>query len=305
MGQGARAICYSREFANKILGMAVGNYWDMHLLDVLSNEATANYNRDPRHYNKFLACVVDPSIFEHIPSFEKRFRGSGRLESSAVNAAEETSYYITLALTHEWGAVNRLQTIALVGAIAGMYRVGLYICWKVSKACPGKFNATNCFDSSSEAYASIPFIRVFDDPNSSDWRAACNNQHWCLGHFESQCQVAMGLKYLWSQLEEKAAKEHDTYMVKTLLPALKDKFTEDFAWGLINIQDAVYKKAYDYIVDCKSMTDMKQVAVHIRRGDHRYMNCDVHVEKQSDNAMNILSQWNQADMDVEVIGFKC
>ena len=104
-----RAMCYNREFAYKIIGMAVDNYWDMHLLDVLSHWGTIEYERNPKNYKKFLACVVDPSIFEHIPSFEKRFRGSGRLESSAVNAAEETSYYITLALTHEWGAVNRLR----------------------------------------------------------------------------------------------------------------------------------------------------------------------------------------------------
>ena len=305
VGQGARAICYNKDFAQEIIGKVVNNYYDLHLLDVLSHRANVQYGVDGKNYKKFLACVVDPPMFEHIPSFEKRFRGSGRLESSAINAAEETSYYITLALTHEWGCINRLQTIALVGAIAGMYRVGLYICWKVSKACPGKFNATSVFDASSEAYASIPFIRVFDDPSSSDWRAACNNQHWCLGHFESQCQVDMGLEYLWSELQAKASREHDTYMTNTLLPAMQDKLTSDFCWGLINVNDALYKRAFEYIADIRTTSDKRQVAFHVRRGDHKYMNCVTHVEKQADNYLQIQKQWEKGDMDVEALGFKC
>ena len=300
VGQGARAIVYERSFAEKVVGEKVGNFWDMHLLDLLSRESNEEWGASSRKYHKYKAVVVDPPIFAHVPSFDKRFRGSGRLEGKAVNEAEETSYYITLSLNHEWGLVNRLQTICLVGAIAGLYRVGLYILWEPKKACPGKFSDTNCFDTSSEAYQSIPFVKLFDDPKNSDWKAARNNQHWCICHVESQCQVEMGLDFLWARAEEKATKDGDAHFLKAILPQLKARIDSDFCWQLVNVNDDIYKKAYDYMEESRTGGG-NQIGVHCRRGDHKYMNCDAHVDEQKQGAFEIQCQWEDGDGELQEI----
>ena len=302
VGQGARAIAYDRTFLQQVLDLKVSSYWDMHLLEILTKQSNEEWQKNPKNHQPFKATVCDPPIFEHVPKFEERFRGSERLKAGAVNQAEETSYYITLALTHEWGLINRLQTMALVGAIAGLYRVGLYVCWEPKKACNSTFAETNCLDMSSEVFLSIPFIKIYNDPKGSDWRAAVNNQHWHLAHFESQCQVDMGLEFLWENLATLAERTGEYYMLKTLLPSLREKITEDYCWQLINITDAVYKKAFDYVEASRS-GGLKQVAIHCRRGDHKYMNCDVHKEKQAPDAFDIEVQWENGDNMMQDFSF--
>ena len=43
----------------------------------------------------FVCWTSDPPMFTHVQVFTERFRGSGRLQATAVNPAEETSYYVT------------------------------------------------------------------------------------------------------------------------------------------------------------------------------------------------------------------
>ena len=294
VGQGARAIAYTRAFVDEILEVKVGNYWDMHLLDLLSKQSNDEWKKHQKWHCPLKATVCDPPVFEHIPSFDKRFRGSGRLEAAAVSPAEETSYYMTVSLNHEWGLVNRLQTLALLTGIGGLYRIGLYVLWEPKKACWSTFAETNVLDESSEVFEAVPFIKIYDDPKDQNWKAAKNNQHWHVAHFESQCQVEMGIQYFFEILEAQARKERDTYLLEATLPNLRRKLTPDYCWQLINVTDLIYKKAYDYVRGGDDAT-AKQVAIHCRRGDHKYMNCDAHLEKQSPEAFAIQCQWEEGD----------
>ena len=93
VGQGARALAYSRDFAMHILSSKVNHFYDMWLLEELSIERRSyeKAHRDGRKYNTIYLCC-EPPVFEHVPAFDKRFRGSGRLASMAPNKATEDSY---------------------------------------------------------------------------------------------------------------------------------------------------------------------------------------------------------------------
>ena len=117
VGQGARAQAYTNGFVKQLLEEKMNNYWDLHVMRTLDIEQNDQSTGNDWSYDKNKIVVADPPVFTHVPSFEKRFRGSGRLESLAVNPAEEISYYITLDFDHQWGLVNRLQTISVMGAI--------------------------------------------------------------------------------------------------------------------------------------------------------------------------------------------
>ncbi len=41
-----------------------------------------------------MACYSDPPMYQHVPKFSTRLRGSGRLESMTESSAEEFSHYI-------------------------------------------------------------------------------------------------------------------------------------------------------------------------------------------------------------------
>ena len=87
IGQGGRALAFNSTFVEELLQTKVNNYYDMWLLNELS------FNRREWNAQKFppasLATVCIPSIFEHTPDMDRRFRGSGRLSAIASNAAEE------------------------------------------------------------------------------------------------------------------------------------------------------------------------------------------------------------------------
>ena len=295
VGQGARAICYSKKFVMEILKAKIGNFWDLHLLDLLSHEANQNWKT--KYQQDWLALAGDPPMFHHVPDFDKRFRGSGRMENAAVNAAEETSYYLTLSLTKEWGLCNRWQTICIISGICTVYRCGLYVLWKQNKACPSHFYELFDLDVASQVYQSMPFIKIFEEP-TADWKAAQHNQHWCLANIEAQCDIQMGLNWFWKCAEESAQKNQNHYYLDTLIPSLKTRITEQFCWDLLVPKDDVYKAAHEYCQQ-KGLGTCTQVAIHCRRGDHRYMNCEAKLENQEDNAHEVFAQWEQADADFQ------
>ena len=72
---------------------------------------------------------------------------------------------------------------------------------------------------------------------------------------------------------------------------------------LINVTDSVYKKAFDY-VEVSRTSGGSQVAVHCRRGDHKYMNCGVHVEENRAKAFEIQMQWEEGDSKLQEINLR-
>ena len=111
VGQAGRALAFSAPFARRLLESKVGNVWDLHVLDVLSQVKS---DWEEKHMDTSgMAGIVTPPIFTHVPLFVDRLRGSGRLHSQVVNEAEATSYYICLNLGGQWGLSNRCQTLIL------------------------------------------------------------------------------------------------------------------------------------------------------------------------------------------------
>ena len=93
VGQGARALAYSRDFAMHILSTKVNHVYDMWILEELTkvrNEFEQKHWSGQLYNAIYLCC--EPPVFEHVPTFDKRFRGSGRLASMAPNKATEDSY---------------------------------------------------------------------------------------------------------------------------------------------------------------------------------------------------------------------
>ena len=192
-------------------------------------------NWEKHHSSNWNLCYLlcEPPVFEHVPAFDKRFRGSGRLASMAPNTATEDSYYITLSLTQEWGLSNRMNTILTMSYICSLTRFGLYICWEPCKACPGRLGDVFDINSDHPLFNKVPFVQVFDDANNGNWKAAKNNQHWCKANFESQCSIRQGLTYFLTSLKTTALQNNDKYMLNTLLPQYKEELVFDklnFSW---------------------------------------------------------------------------
>jgi hypothetical protein len=197
IGQGGRALAFNSTFVEELLQKKVNNYYDMWLLNELS------LKRREWNAKKFppatLATVCIPSIFDHIPDMDKRFRGSGRLSAIASNAAEEDAYYICLDLSGNWGLCNRLQTIVLMLQFCSWHRLGIYILWTKNEACPGLFAELFDIDYQAPPLNSVPFIKVFDNASNSSWKASIQNKNWSLGYMNAQSNVQDGLKTIMEQ----------------------------------------------------------------------------------------------------------
>ena len=200
VGQGGRALAFNSTWVQELVQKKVGHYYDVWLINELSlkRREWKSQNYSPTT----LATVCIPSIFEHTPDMDKRFRGSGRLSAIASNAAEENAYYICLDMSGNWGLCNRLQTVVLMLQFCSWHRLGLYILWIKNEACPGLFEELFEFDFQCSALKSVPFIKVFDNPANSSWKASMANKTWCLGYMYAQSNVQDGLKVI-----------HDQYML--------------------------------------------------------------------------------------------
>jgi hypothetical protein len=191
------ALAFNSTFVEELLQKKVNNYYDMWLLNELS------FKRREWNAKKFppasLATVCIPSIFEHIPDMDKRFRGSGRLSAIASNAAEEDAYYICLDLSGNWGLCNRLQTIVLMLQFCSWHRLGIYILWTKNEACPGLFDELFDIDFQAPSLNSVPFIKVFDNASNSSWKASVQNKNWSVGYMSAQSNVQDGLKTIMEQ----------------------------------------------------------------------------------------------------------
>ena len=162
IGQGARATCYQKDLSMQLLKEKVTNFWDMHVIRMLSEAAQAatQTSKGPFAPWEEIAVFCDPAVFQHIPDMGDPFRGISKLKSQAVNDAEETRYYITVSFDKKSGLANRLQTMGLCGDMCSIFRIGMYILWVPNETCDRQFYDTTCFDEGSEIFNQIPFIKV-------------------------------------------------------------------------------------------------------------------------------------------------
>jgi hypothetical protein len=233
-----------------------------------------------------LATVCIPSIFDHTPDMDKRFRGSGRLSAIASNAAEEDAYYICLDLSGNWGLCNRLQTIVLMLQFCSWHRLGIYILWTKNEACPGLFDELFDIDFQSPSLNSVPFIKVFDNAANSSWKASIQNKSWSLGYMSAQCNVQDSLKTIMEQyniLKKKKNTRCDK-MIDQLLPRIEKCDGADM-WQAIELKQSLMDLAKEHMQICATMNPSglldHHIAIHVRRGDYKYFNCDLHLASPS------------------------
>ena len=63
IGQGWRAICYRRQFAEHVIAERIDHWIDIHILNLLTQLRNKNWSNKRDTPN--LACFCDPSLFEH------------------------------------------------------------------------------------------------------------------------------------------------------------------------------------------------------------------------------------------------
>ncbi len=305
IGQGARAIAYRRSFAEQVLEEPVGTFWDMHLLQLITKKRTDAWWARPD--KPFLACYCDPPIFTHVPKFSTRLRGSGRLESMTESSAEEFSHYITIDLNHQWGVCNRIQTLALLCGFASLHNLGVYCLWpENSDVCKGSFSECFGIDTSSPVYDGLAFLRFYTNPRDSNWLAALSAPQWNVGKFSSQCQVEMGIEAFFQHLDRTARADRDITYLHTVAPRWKQQLTEAYCWQLVYVHTDIMQAAAEYMDPSGTgalAENYHHVAFHVRRGDHKYLNCDKVIQQHSGKSKRekteIERQWQRADEEVE------
>ena len=274
IGQGARAIVYSSNFATHILGTKVQQYWDLHLIGQLSHLKKSWHSQG--FNTKALALVSTPTIFTHVPTMADRFRGSGRLHSLRINDAEPDSKYICLDLSKNYGLANRMQTIVLWCMVCTVTELGLIVLWEKSTACNCNFDDFFFHNIGEPPSAAMPFLRIIDNAKNHMWAASMKNPLHCVAHFHSQCQVEDGYNYMLNEWK-KHCQKHDTAVtrhVKNVLEDLQAWFKGNIMefWKLFDVADRTLFNDCEAYFQSEGF-QFSQVGwtygFHIRRGDFK------------------------------------
>ena len=179
-------------------------------------------------------------------------------------------------------------------------RFGLYICWVPTVACPGLFNEVFTVDSTPVTLLTqVPFLQVFDDSANSNWKAAKNNKHWCKANFESQCSLQQGIDCFFVALKKEAMQRNDKYMLSALLPTYAEELTYDNLELCFLVKEDILEEAKRYVAESKTLGQIT-VGLHLRRGDHKYFNCNQRAAKlPGQKGQEVLDQWYEADQEFE------
>jgi hypothetical protein len=287
----------------------ISKYWDLHVISL----AADTFNRLYHVYDKWCPAVytlLEPIPFNHPIVMHQRLRGSGRLEAMSGGFVEEHAFYLMIDLSAQYGLANRLQTLAFWATFCSMHQAGMYVLWEPKEACDCTFNEIfEKIKTDIPPFDKIPFITILDDPNESFWKAPKSHQYFCLGTVRSQCEYRLALGLLkdsmeatlereptWAPLYEKPIDLVKQYMVDdtslwsdifSLQPDILDEFDE-------------YKNRY-------MQSDREHSAIHVRRGDWKYMNCTLKMEdpKLSRHERTRIKQmWEDADHEVEALNVK-
>ncbi len=121
------------------------------------------------------------------------------------------------------------------------------------------------------------FLRFFTNPKETNWLIALNAPQWNVGKFSSQCQVEMGIAAFFQYLDRTAKADRDITYLHTVEPRWKEQLTEAYCWQLVYLNVDIMQAGAMYM-DPSGTGDLADnyhhVAFHIRRGDHKYINCD-------------------------------
>jgi hypothetical protein len=300
IGQGARAIAYGDTFCEKVRDTKVGNFWDLHLLSMLAQEAVHVDGNGWKNDN--IALVATPVMFTHIPTMSDRFRGSGRLHTMAANESEAISRFICLDLSKEWGLANRLQTMVLWTMFCSMTNLGMYVLWEPKPACPCLFHEIFNFDLTGTPTRRIPFVRVLDDAKCNQWKCAVSDTAWCCGVIQSQTQPEDGYKYwqdTWKQIGEKLTEPLKSFL-KTREPVINmvGKAIDEY-WMKFNLADDIVDEAKTFAIENNfNCSDALHVGFHLRRTDFKICNLNEQLGKGNMTSRaedDLVNRWQEAD----------
>jgi hypothetical protein len=251
-----------------------------------------------------MAALATPAVFSHIPDFGDRFRGSGRLHAQAVNPAESTSYYLCLDLSKQWGLSNRCQTLILMLRFCSWHHFGLVILWEKKEACDADFEELfKEIDLSEAPLNTVPFVRWTKSRTENWWRAPKSLEQWCIGTVASQCEFEEGSRFFFQLYHRMDVEPKYHKLIRDMLPKLDVPAEEALHFFLaLKPVDEITETAMKWMRTGFQRT-MKQIAVHVRRGDHKWFNLDMllqSAEVPEGQKQSMKQAWREADYEVEV-----
>jgi hypothetical protein len=97
-------------------------------------------------------------------------------------------------------------------------------------------------------------------------------------------------------------------MIDQLLPRIERCDGSDM-WQAIELKQSLMDLAKEHIQNCAGANQTglpdHHIAVHVRRGDYKYFNCDLHLEGVSlprERQVQTQEVWSQADVAVQASG---
>lgn len=302
IGQGARAQAYSRGFAQLVLSTQVRNFWDLHVISLCAMVVNDYMDNN----NEFLEAgytMLEPIAFRHPVKLSERLRGSGRLQSSSEGPVEEFAFFIMCDLSKQWGLANRTQTLMWWATWAAMHQSGLYVLWAPNNACNSSFEELYELELDKPPFNKIPFIKIMSNSKDNFWTAPAHHEHYCLGKSESQCEYARACGYFAGTLRLRVQEDPGLSLWLDQPIAELEKYEQEdtkmWAKGL-KVKDTILNEFNTWWAPY-SEDPLMQAAIHIRRGDHMYLNRDLKAEqaKSFQESEEILKQWSDTDEQVE------
>ena len=109
----------------------------------------------------------------------------------------------------------------------------------------------------------------------------------------------MGLEFFFQMLRDLPSDDEQHLLIKKLVPSLQEKIDSAACWQLLKVKPWIQHGAEEFIGSCRGKMQ-RQVAIHVRRGDHKFLNCikKSQEEEDSEKRCDILHQWVAADLDV-------
>ena len=92
---------------------------------------------------------------------------------------------------------------------------------------------------------------------------------------------------------------NDKYMLSNLLPTYTDQLSYENLGLFMSVNEDILEEARKYVAEAKTRADLT-VGVHLRRGDHKFFNCNQRAEKlPGQKGQEVLDQWYEADQEFE------
>ena len=295
IGTGARALMYRGGLANYIVNNKVNNWFDKWLIEVLNEPwvTQEDTNVTRQHFfnqRQIIAAVAWPQCFSHPIDDGERMRGSERLHlESAAN--ESVSKHICLDLsTKRYGLTNCVQTMLFYCHVAAQLGAGLVVRWPASR--PGMEQDWRCIirddqesvDFMKSVWPSLAFFRIFtkDDGQFNPYR---EQRTGCLGIVTQNCEVQRGRNYLIDGLAQEKGWEGWESTLLTIAGNASIGFHDEW-WNLLRPAGTWEM----YVERCELLKAMRDagtrapefVAVHVRRGDFRYLKCEKFIADRPD-----------------------